>query len=90
MPTNRPSNDIRFVSRGREVLEPPEIREKPSPRCPNRRRIDQERKTESPPPLAAREREPYPYQELLNLSCDWFRNAGRHYFEMRKVFSLAA
>lgn len=29
-------------------------------------------------------------QELLDQSYDWFENAGRHYFEMRKVFTLAA
>jgi len=29
-------------------------------------------------------------QELLDQSYDWFQNAGRHYFEMRKIFPLAA
>jgi len=29
-------------------------------------------------------------QELLDQSYHWFQNAGRHYFEMRKVFPLAA
>jgi transposase len=29
-------------------------------------------------------------QELLDQSYDWFHNAGRHYFEMRKIFPLAA
>jgi len=29
-------------------------------------------------------------QELLDQSYDWFEQAGGHYFEMRKIFSLAA
>jgi putative transposase len=29
-------------------------------------------------------------KELLAQSYDWFQNAGRHYFEMRKIFPLAA
>jgi transposase len=29
-------------------------------------------------------------QELLDLSYDWFEQAGGHYFEMRKIFPLAA
>jgi putative transposase len=29
-------------------------------------------------------------QELLDQSYDWFHNAGGHYFEMRKIFPLAA
>jgi transposase len=29
-------------------------------------------------------------QELLDLSYDWFQHARGHYFEMRKIFSLAA
>jgi transposase len=29
-------------------------------------------------------------EELLDLSYDWFEHAGGHYYEMRKVFALAA